>query len=48
MVPNQGSLWPEWVRWLKERSSGEADAIPPGNGKLPPLGRAPGTYVVQT
>jgi polyhydroxyalkanoate synthase len=48
MMPNSGSWWPEWVRWLTERSSAEVDAVRPGGGKLPALCRAPGTYVLQT
>jgi polyhydroxyalkanoate synthase len=48
MLPQQGSWWPEWVSWLNERSSGEINAIAPGGNKLPPLCRAPGTYVLQS
>ena len=48
MLPQQGSWWPEWVSWLSQHSSGEIDAVAPGGGKLPPLCRAPGTYVLQT
>ncbi|WP_072375884.1 alpha/beta fold hydrolase [Hyphomicrobium sp. NDB2Meth4] len=48
MMPNQGSWWPEWVRWLDSHSSGEVDAREPGGGKLTPLCKAPGTYVLQT
>ena len=48
MMPNQGSWWPEWVRWLDAHSSGEVDAREPGGGKLTPLCKAPGTYVLQT
>lgn len=48
MVAQQGSWWPEWVRWLDQHSSGEMDAIQPGGGKFAPLAPAPGTYVLQT
>ncbi len=47
MQPQKGSWWPEWVRWLKQNSSGEIDAITPGGGEYPSLGPAPGTYVLQ-
>ncbi|MFA5899278.1 MAG: alpha/beta fold hydrolase [Hyphomicrobium sp.] len=48
MMPQDGSWWPEWVRWLDRHSSGEMNALQPGGGKLTPLGPAPGTYVLQT
>jgi polyhydroxyalkanoate synthase len=45
-----GSWWPEWQGWLAERSSAERIA-PPAMGAtdqgFPPLGPAPGTYVLQ-
>jgi len=45
----EGSWWPEWVAWLEARS-GEAVA-PPTVGAAekgyPPLGNAPGSYVLQ-
>jgi polyhydroxyalkanoate synthase len=47
--PREGSWWPEWVRWLTERS-GQGTAPPtigaPEQG-LPVLSEAPGTYVLQ-
>ncbi len=49
-VQQEGSWWPEWVRWLRERSSAEEQ--PPAFGSpergYPPLMDAPGTYVLQT
>lgn len=48
MLPKQGSWWPEWVGWLKQHSGGDIDAVPVGGGKMPSLGKAPGTYVLQT
>jgi polyhydroxyalkanoate synthase len=45
-----GSWWPEWAAWLKARSTPEM-VKPPAIGAaergLPPLGPAPGTYVLQ-
>ena len=44
-----GSWWPEWIAWLKDHSG--ALTTPPSMGSplrgLPPLGDAPGTYVLQ-
>jgi polyhydroxyalkanoate synthase subunit PhaC len=47
--PQDGSWWPAWERWLGERSG---DGIaPPAIGAsergLPPLGDAPGRYVLE-
>ena len=39
-----GSWWPDWVRWLKEHSSGEVAARVPG-AKLGVIEDAPGSYV---
>src|SRR5262249_58867236 len=39
-----GSWWPEWARWLAERSGDLLPARVPGRG----LGDAPGTYVLQS
>jgi len=41
----QGSWWPYWDSWLKERSGPDVPARIPGEGKLKPLGDAPGEYV---
>ena len=45
----QGSWWPQWVAWLKLRSSGLGPLPTLGLAAkdLPPLGDAPGTYVFQ-
>ncbi|HEX7221153.1 MAG TPA: alpha/beta fold hydrolase [Burkholderiales bacterium] len=42
-APQPGSWWPQWQRWLAERSS--APAAPPA--AAPALARAPGEYVLQ-
>jgi polyhydroxyalkanoate synthase len=43
---NEGSWWPEWADWLKERSGGEVAARRAvGDGPLPILEAAPGSYV---
>jgi len=47
-VTHRGSWWDDWVSWLRERSGEERDApVEPGGDGLRPLGRAPGTYVLQ-
>jgi polyhydroxyalkanoate synthase subunit PhaC len=45
---HEGSWWPDWTAWLAQRSpdrirSPEA----PGSEQYPPLGQAPGTYVLE-
>jgi len=44
-----GSWWPEWVAWLQYRSGTPTAAPPMGapQSDLPPLGDAPGMYVLQ-
>ena len=42
---NEGSWWPEWVSWLKEQSGDEVAARAVGDGPLPVLEAAPGSYV---
>lgn len=44
-IRNEGSWWPEWAEWLKERSGGEVAARTVGAGPLPILEAAPGSYV---
>ena len=43
-----GSWWPQWLDWMLARSgeAKEADAEP-GSQEYPPLGPAPGTYVLE-
>ena len=40
-----GSWWPEWLKWVSRYSGGEAPARMPGDGGLPALEAAPGSYV---
>jgi polyhydroxyalkanoate synthase len=41
-----GSWWPDFAKWLADRSSGVKPAPTVlGSPTLPPLGAAPGTYV---
>jgi polyhydroxyalkanoate synthase len=46
-APQDGSWWTEWVRWL-DRFSG-TQVAPPAMGAhgFPPLGDAPGSYVME-
>jgi polyhydroxyalkanoate synthase len=46
---HSGSWWPHWLDWIKARS-GEMRAAPaaPGSEQTPPLGAAPGRYVMET
>jgi polyhydroxyalkanoate synthase len=41
----EGSWWPEWNRWVGERAGGKVPARQPGDGALPVLEEAPGSYV---
>ena len=47
--PRQGSWWPAWSAWLKDRSRSPVAPPPMGNSDagLPSLDDAPGTYVRQ-
>ena len=45
---HKGSWWPDWLKWLKAQDSAEVKAEGarvPGEGKLPALEDAPGSYV---
>jgi polyhydroxyalkanoate synthase len=41
-----GSWWPYWDEWLIPRSGDDVPARVPGDGQLPVLDDAPGTYVL--
>lgn len=41
-----GSWWPDWEAWLKPKSGPLVPARIPGDGKLPVLEDAPGSYVM--
>lgn len=43
--PQSGSWWPEWARWLAEKSG---NRVAPPEMKATGLGKAPGSYVLQT
>lgn len=44
---HDGSWWDDWDKWLKKYKGGkDIPARTPGDGKLKPLGKAPGTYVL--
>ena len=48
-VTKRGTWWSDWADWLGERSGGLVDAPETlGSAEHPPLGPAPGTYVLQT
>jgi polyhydroxyalkanoate synthase subunit PhaC len=40
-----GSWWPEWGKWLSKFGGGKVPARVPGEGELPALEEAPGSYV---
>jgi polyhydroxyalkanoate synthase len=43
-----GSWWPHWLSWIQNRS-GEKKPAPAklGTAEVPPLGEAPGQYVME-
>jgi polyhydroxyalkanoate synthase subunit PhaC len=47
-LPQAGSWWLAWHKWLSERSSGTVDPPPIGAPGFMPICDAPGTYVLQT
>jgi polyhydroxyalkanoate synthase len=44
---HDGSWWTDWTAWLVERSGKRAKPPPLGGAAHPPLGDAPGTYVLE-
>ena len=40
-----GSWWPDWHRWVSAQAKAQVTARVPGEGKLPALEDAPGSYV---
>jgi polyhydroxyalkanoate synthase len=44
-VEHKGSWWPDLISWLGPLSGEQVPARHPGDGKLPALEDAPGTYV---
>ncbi len=42
-----GTWWPYWFSWIEAQAPERVPAREPGAGKLPALGDAPGTYVLQ-
>lgn len=44
-VKQEGSWWPDWLAWLKPHAGPQTPARTPGDGKLPPIEDAPGSYV---
>ncbi len=40
-----GSWWPDWIKWMQKHSGKMVPARVPGEGKLPVLEDAPGSYV---
>jgi polyhydroxyalkanoate synthase len=40
-----GSWWVDWIQWIAEQAPEKVPGRTPGEGKLPPLGDAPGEYV---
>ena len=44
---HEGSWWPHWARWLERFGDGEVPARTPGDGGLPAIEDAPGSYVMR-
>ena len=42
---HDSSWWPAWQEWVSQYAGGEVSARQPGDGKLPPIEDAPGSYV---
>ena len=45
---HDGSWWPEWEKWLSRHGGGKVPARVPGDGALPAIEDAPGSYVKVT
>ena len=43
----EGSWWPDWIGWLRERSGEPVTPPAVGDAHYPPLAAAPGTYVME-
>jgi polyhydroxyalkanoate synthase len=43
---HEGSWWEEWTRWAAERSGAQREPPPLGSKRHPPLGEAPGTFIL--
>jgi polyhydroxyalkanoate synthase subunit PhaC len=46
LTEHKGSWWPDWAKWLAVRSGPQVPARIPGEGALPAICDAPGTYVL--
>jgi len=44
---HDGSWWGDWTKWLEARSGKKMPAAAVGNAAYPPIGDAPGSYVVE-
>jgi len=42
---HDSSWWPMWEEWISQYSGGKIPARMPGDGKLPAIEDAPGSYV---
>jgi polyhydroxyalkanoate synthase len=43
---HKGSWWEDWTAWIAERAGAKRDAPPMGSSAHPPVGDAPGKYVL--
>jgi polyhydroxyalkanoate synthase len=44
---HKGNWWFDWLEWLKPRSGEMVTPPSVGSAKYPPVGDAPGTYVLE-
>src|SRR6476660_4712402 len=44
---HDGSWWADWAKWLEARSGRKTTAMTVGSAAHPPIGDAPGTYVLE-